>query len=492
MTSNWGSLITEILVMCLSLTFLALAAGVLNTPRTNMTGGPNVVIIGAGVSGLAAASRLFRSGLTSVTVLEASDRIGGRIMSVPSFSSSPVGANLEFGAQWIHGKVGNVLYKLASDHGLVGHDEEDDNVAFVREDGKVLADKIVEKLGQVIEDAVEKAAEEKQQVGISVGSFFNAQMEAFLQSSSNQTLKSLMPLYVDYWRRMVGSVDGSSDWNELSLHGSYRLYEELPGSQLVSIKSSKKFEDILDIFATAIPPECIKLNSRVISIASEDVVRIQTENGANYEADVVIVTLPLGVLKAEAASLFKPPLNHITMEAIHIIGFGTVDKIYMEFSTEWWSPKFEDGVAFLFDHDLNDDDDWTRSVLAAYPLEDRPRVLCLWVAGEAAQKMETLSDQQIAKDALKLLRKFLGSKVKGFESIKVSKWHTNHLARGSYSYQTVESELKGLGPHVFSANNGHGDKVLFAGEATSPRHFSTVHGAIESGWREADKIIMTT
>ena len=70
-----------------------------------------------------------------------------------------------------------------------------------------------------------------------------------------------------------------------------------------------------------------------------------------------------------------------------------------------------------------------------------------------------------------------------------SQWHNNQFIRGSYSYQTVESKKSGLGPTDLARPEGIQNRLLFAGEATSDRHFSTVHGAIESGWREADRIV---
>jgi spermine oxidase len=72
---------------------------------------PKIVIIGAGAAGLAAASRLFKNGFKDVIVLEASDRIGGRIHSVNvDYKSEKTTEEerrhtIEFGAQWIHGKV---------------------------------------------------------------------------------------------------------------------------------------------------------------------------------------------------------------------------------------------------------------------------------------------------------------------------------------------------------------------------------------------------
>ena len=86
---------------------------------------PKVVIIGAGASGLAAASRLFKSGLSDVTILEASNRIGGRVHSVnvdyqsPKTTEEELSHTIELGAQWVHGSEGNISYQLASSEGLL-------------------------------------------------------------------------------------------------------------------------------------------------------------------------------------------------------------------------------------------------------------------------------------------------------------------------------------------------------------------------------------
>ena len=73
-------------------------------------------------------------------------------------------------------------------------------------------------------------------------------------------------------------------------------------------------------------------------------------------------------------------------------------------------------------------------------------------------------------------------------SQQVTKWHSNPFVKGSYSYQTIQSDLANLGPSTLARPQGQ-DRLLFAGEATHEKYFSTVHGAIESGWREADRII---
>lgn len=68
----------------------------------------HVVIIGAGASGLATAFKLLQNGFQNVTVLEAADRIGGRINTI-DFD----GVTMDMGAQWIHGNEGNAAYEIA-------------------------------------------------------------------------------------------------------------------------------------------------------------------------------------------------------------------------------------------------------------------------------------------------------------------------------------------------------------------------------------------
>ena len=118
----------------------------------------------------------------------------------------------------------------------------------------------------------------------------------------------------------------------------------------------------------------------------------------------------------------------------------------------------------------------------------------LFIAGAGAKKMETLSDEQVQADVMKLLQHFLND-MEEFQdiletpiSIKKSNWATTPYVFGSYSYQTIESELARVGPETLAKPVGD-NRILFAGEATHERYFSTVHGAIETGMREADRLI---
>lgn len=108
--------------------------------------------------------------------------------------------------------------------------------------------------------------------------------------------------------------------------------------------------------------------------------------------------------------------------------------------------------------------------------------------------METLSDEQVSIDTMKLFRHFLGNNYTIPDPVRVIKttWGTNKHFLGSYSSRSLTTErlntsAKDLGKPV---ENSLGKPVLlFAGEATHEHYYSTVHGAVASGWREADRIL---
>lgn len=125
-------------------------------------------------------------------------------------------------------------------------------------------------------------------------------------------------------------------------------------------------------------------------------------------------------------------------------------------------------------------------------------ILCListgWVTGPSARYMETLTEEQVKIDTMKLLRHFLGARYTIPDPVRVvrSSWGTNEHFKGSYSCRSLTTEQMNTGARDLAApvENSRGEPVLlFAGEATHTSFYSTVHGAVETGWREADRIL---
>jgi spermine oxidase len=110
--------------------------------------------------------------------------------------------------------------------------------------------------------------------------------------------------------------------------------------------------------------------------------------------------------------MFKPELPEDKSKAIDLVGFGLVDKVFLEFDQEWTAKT--DGLKFLYNDGgisyspTDAANDWTRFVVGAYAVDHRPNILSLWVTGEGAKKMESLTNDQIKIDSMILLRKFVG------------------------------------------------------------------------------------
>ena len=118
--------------------------------------------------------------------------------------------------------------------------------------------------------------------------------------------------------------------------------------------------------------------------------------------------------------MFHPALDEDKLEAIDKIGFGVVDKVYLEFEkpfrikSQWISFLFKDSIDFTKEDAVKN---WTRFVVGAHILPNHPNILSLWITGEAAKHMESLDIEEVKKDSMKLLRAFLHN-VSGFKDLK--------------------------------------------------------------------------
>lgn len=103
--------------------------------------------------------------------------------------------------------------------------------------------------------------------------------------------------------------------------------------------------------------------------------------------------------------------------------------------------------------------------------------------------MEALDDERIIRSCEYLFEKFFQKDIRGrVKEVKTSKWRSDPFAYGTYSFHSDDDDLSvALAEPLF--DNSKAPKVLFAGEATHEHFFSTVHGAIESGFREAKRLI---
>ncbi|XP_074641836.1 spermine oxidase-like isoform X2 [Tubulanus polymorphus] len=467
---------------------------------------PKVIIIGGGIAGLAAADLLIRQGCTDVKILEATSRTGGRIWTIDVQGQElerPVGLEdlaiekVELGANWIHGVENNPIYRIADEHDLLQLRQRcnlRNRILPLTEDGEIINQTIVKeidweygKLMQKCEDFFnngEPAPHENE----SVGEFLDSHMLPLFKRYKGTEKKHRELLY-EQRKSLETCISGCHDLQDLSL-AEIGSYEELPG---IHYTIPPGFERVIDVLKESIPSENVLLNHPVRTIFWEkEQVCAECMNGEKFYADHVIVSISLGCLKDNSQRLFAPSLPPNKILAIQRLEFGVVDKIILEFK----SPIIDSDlrmIQLLWDRSQVPDGDmkhtWYRKIYSFEVVHDN--VLVGWLSGKEAMYMESLSEEEVGRACVEALRKFLKRSDIPLP-VKVTKtaWYHHPYSRGAYTYIPVGSSIDDIEALQEPICTSSGKPLLlFAGEATHTSFYSTTHGALLSGQREAERII---
>ncbi len=410
----------------------------------------HVVVVGAGMAGLSAARRLTDAGVT-VTVVEARQRIGGR-----TWTDTSLGPPIDLGAAWIHGPEGNPLTELAEQVGArtVETNFED---TVVLQDGSVVDAAAVDAVGRewtrIMDDIGTMTADAAPDTSLAdgladTGADFNDPLLQWCVAGA------------------IGS-EYAADPDELSLRW-FGNEDEFDGPDLILPGGYRQLVDHVARDLT------IKLGAEVTRIAHDDSgVRVETSQEV-IEADRVIVTVPLGVLKADTI-VFDPPLPEAKRQAIARLGFGLLDKVVLRFDEPFWTEQFDARSDII---SLAGADQPASDLVNSMRFTDVPMLIGLR-GGANARAREQDSDEQTVAQLVAALR------APEPAGVLVTRWAADPYARGSYSFLAVGSspdDQEALAEPV-------GDRLGFAGEATNSEFFATVHGAYLSGLREADRIL---
>lgn len=522
-------------------------------------GQPRVVVIGAGLAGLAAAKALLEQGFTDVTVLEASSRIGGRVQSVKLGH-----ATFELGATWIHGSHGNPIYHLAEANGLLEETTDGERsvgrisfyskngvACYLTNHGRRIPKDVVEEFSDLYNEVYNLTQEffrhgkpvnaESQN---SVGVFTREKVRNRIRDDPDEpeTTKRLKLAMIQQYLKVESCESSSHSMDEVSL-SAFGEWTEIPGAHHI-IPSG--FMQVVELLAEGIPAHVIQLGKPVRCVhwdqasgrprgpeieprgegdhnhnareggqgggdplgdrRDEDEqwpVLVECEDCEVIPADHVIVTVSLGVLKRQHTSFFRPGLPAEKVAAIHRLGIGTTNKIFLEFEEPFWGPECN-SLQFVWEDEAESctltypPELWYRKICGfdvLYPPERYGHVLSGWICGEEALVMEKCDDEAVAEICTEMLRQFTGNpNIPKPRRILRSAWGNNPYFRGSYSYTQVGSsgaDVEKLAkplPYTESSKMAP-MQVLFSGEATHRKYYSTTHGALLSGQREAARLI---
>lgn len=454
----------------------------------------SVIVVGAGMAGLSAAQHLFNAGFTDVQILEASDRLGGRVHTYDIGDHNGRSALIELGANFIHGTHGNAVYSLATEHNLLSPFVLLDRMGgcVYTEDGRRIDQSLTDRVWKIfheVEKELEDIVSENTDPSADVGRYMEDRLQERLgQFAPDQQsdIRALLNCMLNYL-----SLYSAEDLEKVSLKyiGCYR---EIDGKNVILPNG---FRSIIDVIAQDLPPNTLRFNTKVekISYLNTKTVTVscQTPSGKRtFEANHAIVTCSLGVLKSCHSDMFEPPLPTKKVKSIDAIGYGTLNKIFLKWKEPFWQ-RGEGCMQFAWKtrNTASRTSQWYKSLFGFIEILNNDSTLCGWIHGKAAEHLETLTDQEVMTQCVTLIRQFRGDpKIPAPTEILRSAWQTNEFTRGSYSFLSQMSspeDIACLGEPLYVEE---APVVLFAGEATHPHFFSTTHGARESGIREAERL----
>ncbi|ROT37464.1 lysine-specific histone demethylase [Sodiomyces alkalinus F11] len=216
---------------------------------------------------------------------------------------------------------------------------------------------------------------------------------------------------------------------------------------------------------------------------------VECEDGTAVEADIVVSTIPLGVLKQGSVG-FDPPLPEWKQGAIERIGFGVLNKVILVYKEPFWDTSRH---IFGVLRDAPNKHSLIQSEYASrrgrffqwFNVSKMTGLPCLvaLMAGNAGFDTEHESNDSLIEEATVLLRKIFGRSVPYPVEAVVTRWASDRFARGSYS-------SSGPGMHIddYDAMARPVGNLYFAGEHTCGTHPATVHGAYLSGLRAASEV----
>jgi monoamine oxidase len=423
----------------------------------------DVIVIGAGVAGLAAARRLKSQG-ASVLILEARNRIGGRVWT----DNSMPGVPLDLGASWIQGTVGNPITSLAHSFNLRTSPTDFENIALYDPAGRRLGNAEVARIEtnfrsmlqrvEKLRDAMQR--EGREDISLQTG---------FERVLAGRNLADRERSELNFAIHAEIEDEYAADATELSLfnwdqdEGFGGNNELFPGG----------FSQIATRLARGLD---IRLSMPVARIEYGDRgVVIKTQRNI-FTADRVIVTLPLGVLKRGLID-FSPGLPEQKLTAIRRLGMGTLNKIYLRFPQVFW-PK-ENDVLGVVSQTTGQWGEW----INYFRYTGQPILVGL-NSGKYARDLEALPNHEITSAAMNVLRGIYGRSIPDPSDVVITRWANDPFTLGSYS--SIPTGASGKDYDTLAAPVG--DRVFFAGEATSRTYPATVHGAFLSGEREARRI----
>lgn len=417
----------------------------------------HVIIIGAGAAGLAASRELALQGV-HVTMVEARDRIGGRVHTV---ASGIPGLPVELGAEFIHGEQ-NATWELVRAARFRTIEARGRFWQFAK--GKLVLDKSYwGRLGAVF-DRINPASPDQD-----FRSFLDQawSMEPSERQLARQYVEGFHAAPADQiGTHAIALAEAAAERDGGTRQFRFREgYSALIGWLLRQVTGAG-----VEIWTSTIV-EAVRWHKGAVQIRA----RMQTGH-RTFEAERALITLPLGVLKRDDGVAFEPKLPAKT-EAIRKLGLSAALKLTLLFNKRIWRvPNF----GFIYADE---------APLPVWWSDSRGTLITGWAGGPRAQRLQNHSREALVEEALRILPRLFGQPPERLREALLASythdWARDPFTLGAYSY--TPARMMAAPARLAAPVLG---TLFFAGEATDATgEQGTVHGAIATGQRAAREIL---
>lgn len=425
----------------------------------------DTIVVGAGVAGLTAARLLAHNG-KRVVVLEARDRVGGRV-----WTEREGGLVTDLGASWIHGIVDSPVAAAADAFGMRtveftvgGYQPDSRPIAYYGPDGARLSDAEARAFADDIH-AVDATLAEVVADSAADASYRDVTEAAISAQSWEAERAQRVREYLEH-----RSEEQYGAWIEdLAAHGLDD--DSIDGDEVV-------FPDGYDRLPARLAEGLDVRLGHVVSHMSwgADGVTVTSDRGV-FVADDAVVTVPVGVLQSDDF-VIEPPLPDGVAGPLSRLRMNAFEKVFLRFPAKFW----DDGVYAI--RQQGPQSRWWHSWYDLTPLHDTPTLLT-FAAGPAAEETRDWDEARIVESVLAQLRRLYGDRVVRPSHVRITAWQDDPFAHGSYAYMTVGSNTS---DHDDLATPV-GGVLHIAGEATWTDDPATVPAAMLSGHRAAANVL---
>jgi monoamine oxidase len=428
---------------------------------------PEVIVIGAGVAGLAAAAELAAHGRT-VRVLEGRDRIGGRVLTR---REPGVSIPIELGAEFIHGKSPALMALLER--------ANEAHIDAAQTRWRSMKGKLVPAEGLFEEMKRGLSSIKRPKKDLPFAEFLESVASRRLSAASRAFARVLVEGFDAADATRVSTFEILSEWSGTS------------AADAPTFRPRNGYSALVDAIAASLPADQVRLQLNTIVQEIEwqrgRVCVRGTHLGSPFEiaSTQAIITLPLGVLQLPpqmpGGVLFKPALTS-KQSALDQLASGPVIKVILRFRSAFWEEldhgRYRDG-AFFQAPDCVFPTFWTS-------LPVRSATMVAWAAGPNALRLAGMSEHEIVNTAMHCLETAFGRRARVKEQLVCAylhDWQADTFACGAYSYVIAggAGARKALARALVNT-------LFFAGEATNADgEAATVSGALQSGKRAAQE-----